>query len=603
MIAFIARSHGYKAGVILLTFVSILFLAGFASPYWAAYDVPDRAGGAGRSTDILHEGLFADCFSGGKTPSRCESFGFQAIAGWLHGVRALETLTLVILITAVSYAIVVNFCRSQPEPRYRLLEILAGVGGVLGLIGVIVYAATRKNKAHTFDTYSVELGFHLPRSNAYYYGWSLYLAGIGTSGSIIACILIAVFNEKFEDDRLADIDNKSDYSRSSRSDAGYYPRRVVAQGGYGHEREGYMRHDRDEEEDGRVSRGGRVRYDDPWDGSSRDDDLRRSKDKMLRNQDGTDYTRSKGSLNNTLDDDPVDDGRRSKGRKRQDESDARRSKGSLDRLDDDEDDRRPFRDDGSRDDEFKSWSHDGGDSDVRRRDDDDDRRCVDEKKRRDDRHAREDDRAVRRGDDSHRRPNGRESGDYKRRDDEFRRQDDRDYFRPIVDFDDDGDYRPESERDHSINSDDRRRQTEGKARRDKVYPREADDRRQEGDYRPVRPDEEKTLRQTNADKKRQSERERDAASQDAEKSQEDLEDEPSRESRRRRRRSRSRENVRQSGEFTRQNGDYARQGAKDLPQEEKVGKWLVEEVYVPPKGKLGMIYGKNTPKSDAESAV
>nr|KAG5698030.1 hypothetical protein BaRGS_005848 [Batillaria attramentaria] len=135
------------------------------------------------------------------------------------------------------------------------LELI--VYGLLGLVGVVVYAATRKQKSHTFDTLSVELGFRLPdRGSAYDYNWGLYLAGVGSGVAVIAAILIAVFNEDDENISDLDIDNKSDYS----SHSGGNPRHV----GYPRRWEGYPRSEDGDESFSRYSNKGfsRHEYDD-----------------------------------------------------------------------------------------------------------------------------------------------------------------------------------------------------------------------------------------------------------------------------------------------------------------------------------------------------
>lgn len=72
MSAFTSRTSGYKAGVFLLFFASIVFIVGYASPYWASAELTWLA------ATTSSEGLWMMCLSlnlAGYTKTDCVPSG------------------------------------------------------------------------------------------------------------------------------------------------------------------------------------------------------------------------------------------------------------------------------------------------------------------------------------------------------------------------------------------------------------------------------------------------------------------------------------------------------------------------------------------------
>ena len=71
MSAFTSRTSGYKAGVFLLFFASIVFIVGYASPYWASAELTWLAAPFAATSS---EGLWMMCLSlnlAGSTETDC----------------------------------------------------------------------------------------------------------------------------------------------------------------------------------------------------------------------------------------------------------------------------------------------------------------------------------------------------------------------------------------------------------------------------------------------------------------------------------------------------------------------------------------------------
>ncbi|XP_076470821.1 voltage-dependent calcium channel gamma-4 subunit-like [Babylonia areolata] len=172
MIPFSSRTKGYKTGVFLLFFAAILFVVGFGAPYWFTADF---------IYDKSHSGLWESC------STKCSTFRTKEIPVWFHAVRAFEALCIIGLTSACIYALITNFCLSVPGPRSRALEITAGVSGILGFIGCMVYVG----KTDTLDKHIQD------------YGWAFYFAAVGSGLVVIAAIVIAVNNKPVEYQQLS----------------------------------------------------------------------------------------------------------------------------------------------------------------------------------------------------------------------------------------------------------------------------------------------------------------------------------------------------------------------------------------------------------------
>ncbi|XP_076470263.1 uncharacterized protein LOC143300459 isoform X2 [Babylonia areolata] len=98
------------------------------------------------------------------------------VAGWFHAVRGFEVLCIIGLTSACIYALITNFCLSFPGPRSRDLEITAGVSGILGFIGCMVFVGK-------YDTLNKD------------YDWAFYFATVGSDLVVIAAIVIGVNNK------------------------------------------------------------------------------------------------------------------------------------------------------------------------------------------------------------------------------------------------------------------------------------------------------------------------------------------------------------------------------------------------------------------------
>lgn len=201
MSAFSSRSSGYKAGVLLMVLAFCVFVVGYGAPYWASKTTQYGTSFGGAELKI-HEGPLMLCVSAsafGYSSTSCSSYEFSGLAGWFHAVRSLEGICLVLLIIACIYALATNCCRTFPGPVSRVLEILLSLGGVAGLVGVIVYGALRndedtRDSAITLDAYVLDdliLG-----GGSWTMDWALYLAGVGSGLSLVAAVLVGVFNRE-----------------------------------------------------------------------------------------------------------------------------------------------------------------------------------------------------------------------------------------------------------------------------------------------------------------------------------------------------------------------------------------------------------------------
>ncbi|XP_076469909.1 uncharacterized protein LOC143300219 [Babylonia areolata] len=126
----------------------------------------------------------------------CAPFGLIGFPGWFHAVRAMEALCTAGLIIACIYAVATNCCRSIPGPQSRILEGFAGLSGILGFIGCMVYVGMIKEG----NSFSILIAAILFDSNTMKndLDWAFYLAAVGSGLVVIAAILIAITNKPLD---------------------------------------------------------------------------------------------------------------------------------------------------------------------------------------------------------------------------------------------------------------------------------------------------------------------------------------------------------------------------------------------------------------------
>ncbi|XP_076435309.1 uncharacterized protein LOC143275218 [Babylonia areolata] len=190
MSAFSVRSRGYQVGLLLLIISSILFIIGLVSPAWLEYYRVIY--------QIQEERLFAGVFIGcryklrlvGVTSidfTRC-SFGFahafdgmKDMGEWIHAVETFEILSAIALIFACIYGVTVNCFTIYPSARSRILEVTAGVAGLLAFIFTMVFVGQLRK--------TVE-------GNVFYtFQWAFYLTVVASISVMVAAVIIALFNE------------------------------------------------------------------------------------------------------------------------------------------------------------------------------------------------------------------------------------------------------------------------------------------------------------------------------------------------------------------------------------------------------------------------
>ncbi|KAK7114583.1 uncharacterized protein [Littorina saxatilis] len=195
MAIFSSRPSGYKAGVFLLFFAVVVFIVGYAAPTWASADT--------FLSIKIHAGLWMTCTfvsldGHGDGPHFCSFWSVRHIAAWFHVVRLLECLCLVGLGLSCIYAVYTNCCRRAfARPVSRFLEIFTAFSGILGFVGCMVYCGMRKHSAERDRDLSHVLATLLD-SDGKTMDWAFYLATIGSILSVVAAVVIAVFNKPLD---------------------------------------------------------------------------------------------------------------------------------------------------------------------------------------------------------------------------------------------------------------------------------------------------------------------------------------------------------------------------------------------------------------------
>ncbi|KAK7090232.1 uncharacterized protein [Littorina saxatilis] len=186
MSAFSSRSLGYKIGVVCLFLLTVMFLVGFSAPFWI--ENPNSNGyDSNLFLDVEYyskvkntTGLWMYCETRLDTgESQCHAFHGD-IEAWLHGVRAVECGCLILLVAACVICLAFNCCRSQPGEHNRTLEVVAAIGGLLGLIGIIVYNVMENNAIGEQDIS---------------FSWAFYFTTVVCSVVVIVAVIISISNK------------------------------------------------------------------------------------------------------------------------------------------------------------------------------------------------------------------------------------------------------------------------------------------------------------------------------------------------------------------------------------------------------------------------
>ncbi|XP_076462010.1 uncharacterized protein LOC143294522 [Babylonia areolata] len=160
--SFQARPLSYKVSAVLSIISWLLLLVGVASPYWH-----QSAGGT------TYGGLWSRCDADSGS---CTDQTAEATEGWWVGVQVLEALSL-LCVTVSCSALLFENCFSQVTAPFLLHQLTGLLGGLLGIIGCILFVAkTEPLSEDVFTTYS----------------WSFYFAILGDAVFFLFTIVIIV---------------------------------------------------------------------------------------------------------------------------------------------------------------------------------------------------------------------------------------------------------------------------------------------------------------------------------------------------------------------------------------------------------------------------
>ncbi|KAL8596737.1 hypothetical protein ACOMHN_046354 [Nucella lapillus] len=160
--SFQARPLSYRISAVVALVLGVVLVVGVACPYW--HQSEDGS---------LHGGLWSRCTD--DTLS-CLDLSADVAEGWWVAVQVLEALA-VLFITVSCSALLFENCFSDVNAPVLLQEILAILGGLLGLIGCIVFVA--KTEPSSQDVYAT-------------YSWSFYFAILGNVVVFIASLVILI---------------------------------------------------------------------------------------------------------------------------------------------------------------------------------------------------------------------------------------------------------------------------------------------------------------------------------------------------------------------------------------------------------------------------
>ncbi|KAK7484833.1 hypothetical protein BaRGS_00023876 [Batillaria attramentaria] len=163
------RSPGYKLGLLLLFVGFLLYVIGYASPFWQYHDM---------GINWAATGLWNRVACSGTTDHwQCGSFYYRFYsAGWMTAVQAMQCLGLIGLIVSCIYAFVVNCCQTS-QTYSRFLEIFTVISGVCGFISTMIYVGKTN-----FGSYN-------------YYSWGFGLDLTGCILVIVASIVLFIANK------------------------------------------------------------------------------------------------------------------------------------------------------------------------------------------------------------------------------------------------------------------------------------------------------------------------------------------------------------------------------------------------------------------------
>ncbi|KAL8610506.1 hypothetical protein ACOMHN_060426 [Nucella lapillus] len=171
---FLRRPMGYKVGVVVLEFSLLLFVVGFASPYW--YHLSS-------SLLYIHGGLWQVCVQ--AVILKVCNDTLEGGPRWLAIVQALQCMSLICLILSLFYAMLVNLVQRRPK-HTRLLEILASLASALGLAGTVLFISQSESLLVTLRVHG------LVKKPAVQ--WALAVSLASSVLCLIASVLIAINN-------------------------------------------------------------------------------------------------------------------------------------------------------------------------------------------------------------------------------------------------------------------------------------------------------------------------------------------------------------------------------------------------------------------------
>ncbi|XP_076459551.1 uncharacterized protein LOC143292827 isoform X2 [Babylonia areolata] len=132
MVAFAGRPLFYQVSILLLFVATLMFCVGLALPWWTqTHNLITR-------TITGHSGLWITCslfLDSGSSEEQCRTIDAP---DWFKVVQGMQGAGLTGMLSSCAYAVVVNFCKDQITSS-RAVQVLAGTGGLLGIISASVY--------------------------------------------------------------------------------------------------------------------------------------------------------------------------------------------------------------------------------------------------------------------------------------------------------------------------------------------------------------------------------------------------------------------------------------------------------------------------------
>ncbi|KAK7095520.1 basic salivary proline-rich protein 4-like [Littorina saxatilis] len=192
------RSVGYMVAAGLLVVATVLYCVGFSTTYWIVLSGVVKI-------HTVHEGIWTICGTGEEylfsTSSDCVTFSYEYTNDYLYFYwwRTCFALSLMGLLAASGLALTFTLLRTFTYTNMdvwrefaRLPESVAYVAGMLGCLGCWVYATRSVYFIETKEDLR-KLGRPFPLDVRV--DWSFYLTLVATFLSVIAAVLLAVFND------------------------------------------------------------------------------------------------------------------------------------------------------------------------------------------------------------------------------------------------------------------------------------------------------------------------------------------------------------------------------------------------------------------------